>query len=241
MNFKDTDLTFDMRSYSNTSVEGSYVSIQPSETYYYDAEQALHSKSNEISALGGARSNQIRANFLTGKLGVSPVLDMGRTHTIYLDNIISANSGGETAASGGELINRYISKTVTLAEGQDAEDIKVVLTAYRPPNTDVKVWIKILHREDSTLFDDAPWIEMSRTSADVYSSLAIRSDFKEYTYGFATANLTGPNGEVQYTNGAGITFTGYKYFAIKIGLVNTQNNTAIYPRVGDLRTIALQI
>ena len=82
---------------------------------------------------------------------------------------------------------------------------------------------------------------MSRTSADVYSSLAIRSDFKEYTYGFATANLTGPNGEVQYTNGAGISFTGYKYFAIKIGLVNTQNNTAIYPRVGDLRTIALQI
>jgi Domain of unknown function (DUF4815) len=241
MTFKDTDLTFDMRSYSNTSVEGSYVSIQPSETYYYDAEQALHSKSNETTSLGGARSNQVRANFLTGKIGVSPVLDMGRTHTIYLDNVISANSGGETASSGGELINRYISKTVTLAEGQDAEDIKVVLTAYRPPNTDVKVWIKILHREDSTLFDDAPWIEMSRTSGDVYSSLAIRSDFKEYTYGFATANLTGPNGEIQYTNGAGITFTGYKYFAIKIGLVNTQNNTAIYPRVGDLRTIALQI
>ena len=241
MNFKDTDLKFEMRSYSNTSVEGSYVSVLPSETYYYDAEQALHSKSNETTALGGARSNQVRAKFLTGKIGVSPVLDMGRTHTIYLDNVISANSGGETAASGGELINRYISRTVTLAEGQDAEDIQVVLTAYRPPNTDVKVWIKILHREDATLFDNRPWIEMSRTSADVYSSLAIRSDFKEYTYGFATANLTGPNGEVQYTNGAGISFTGYKYFAIKIGLVNTQNNTAIYPRVGDLRTIALQI
>jgi hypothetical protein len=241
MNFKDTDLKFQMRSYSNTSVEGSYVSVLPSETYYYDAEQALHSKSNETTALGGARSNQVRATFLTGKVGVSPVLDMGRTHTIYLDNVISANSGGETAASGGELINRYISRTVTLAEGQDAEDIQVVLTAYRPPNTDVKVWIKILHREDSTLFDNAPWVEMSRSSADVYSSLANRNDYKEYTYGFAAANLTGPNGEVQYTSAGGIKFTGYKYFAIKIGLVNTQNNTAIYPRVGDLRTIALQI
>jgi hypothetical protein len=166
---------------------------------------------------------------------------MGRTHTIYLDNVITANSGGETAASGGELINRYISRTVTLAEGQDAEDIQVVLTAYRPPNTDVKVWIKILHREDSTLFENAPWIELSRTSGDVYSSLAFRNDFKEYTYGFATANLTGTNGEVEYTNSAGVKFTGYKYFAVKIGIVNTQNNTAVYPRVGDLRAIALQI
>mgnify|MGYP003335614230 FL=1 len=241
MNFKDTDLKFYMRPYSNTSVEGSYTSVQPSETYYFDAEQALHSKSNETTVLGGARSNQVRATLLTGKIGVSPVIDMGRTHTIYLDNIISANSGGETAASGGELINRYISRTVTLAEGQDAEDIQVILTAYRPPNTDVKVWIKILHREDATLFDNAPWIEMSKTSADVYSSLATRGDFKEYTYGFASANLTGPNGEVQYTSAAGIKFTGYKYFAIKIGIVNTQNNTAIYPRVGDLRAIALQI
>ena len=82
---------------------------------------------------------------------------------------------------------------------------------------------------------------MSKTSADVYSSLATRGDFKEYTYGFASANLTGPNGEVQYTSASGIKFTGYKYFAIKIGIVNTQNNTAIYPRVGDLRAIALQI
>jgi hypothetical protein len=241
MNFKDTDLKFEMRSYSNTSLEGTYVSIQPSETYYYNAEQALHSKSNETANLGGARSNQIKAKLTTGKIGVSPVIDMGRTHTVYLDNVINANYGGETAASGGELINRYISKTVTLAEGQDAEDIQVVLTAYRPPNTDVKVWIKILHREDSTLFDDRPWLEMTRSSGDVYSSLANRNDYKEYTYGFATANLTGPNGEVQYTSAAGIPFTGYKYFAIKIGLINTQNNTAIYPRVGDLRTIALQI
>lgn len=241
MNFKDTDLKFEMRSYSNTSTEGTYISIQPSETYYYIEEQALHSKSNEITTLGGARSNQIRAKFRTGKIGVSPVIDMARTHTIYLDNIISANSGGETAASGGELINRYISKTVTLAEGQDAEDIQVVLTAYRPPQTDVKVWIKILHREDATLFDNVPWIEMSRTSGDTYSSLALRTDFKEYTYGFSSSYLTGPNGEVQYTNAAGIKFTGYKYFAVKIGLINTQNNTAIYPRVGDLRCIALQI
>lgn len=242
MNFKNTDLTFDMRPFSNTGTEGSYSPIQPSETYYFDSEQALFSKSNELGSLSGARSSIIRANMRTGKRGVSPVVDMGRTHTIYLNNHITSNSGGETAASGGELLNRYISKTVTLAEGQDAEDMQVVLTAYRPPNTDVKVWLRILHREDSTVFSDAPWIELEKVNGSAtYSSLTNRTDFKEYTFGIPAAHMIGPNGEVQYTSATGINFNGYKYFAVKIGIVNTENNTAVYPRVGDLRCIALQM
>ena len=61
----------------------------------------------------------------------------------------------------------------------------------------------------------------------------------------SSSYMTGTNGEVQYTNGSGIKFTGYKYFAVKIGItvdnVAGVQNTAIYPRVGDLRCIALQI
>ena len=45
---------------------------------------------------------------------------------------------------------------------------------------------------------------------------------------------------ISYTTDTGVTFTGYKYFAIKVGLLNDGNNTAIYPRVADLRAIALQ-
>jgi hypothetical protein len=56
---------------------------------------------------------------------------------------------------------------------------------------------------------------------------------------FPAANLSGTLSEVQYRNTANTTtFTGYKNFAVKIGLLS--DNSAIVPRVADLRVIALQ-
>jgi hypothetical protein len=52
-------------------------------------------------------------------------------------------------------------------------------------------------------------------------------------------SLRGPNGEVTYTTDDGLSFTGYKSFSVKIGLLS--DNSAIYPKVGDLRCIALQM
>lgn len=78
--------------------------------------------------------------------------------------------------------------------------------------------------------------------SSVYSSSADRNDFREYTYKFPISMMTGSDpqlGAVQYTNSQGIKFTGFKTFAIKIGLLS--DNSAIVPRVADLRTIALQI
>jgi hypothetical protein len=173
---------------------------------------------------------------------VSPLLDLARTQNIYIDNLINSNTTNETASSGGNLFNKYISRTITLADGQDAEDINVMLTSYRPPGTDVEVYVKILHAEDAEGFAAKPWTELEKTEATspLYSSLTDRNDFKEFTYHFPDANKTGTNGEVQYTNGAGAVFTGYKYFAVKIGLLD-DSNTAVVPRVADLRCVALQI
>jgi hypothetical protein len=167
---------------------------------------------------------------------------LGRTQTIIVDNLINSNTLNETLSSGGELFDKYISKTITLAEGQDAEDMNIFLTSYRPPNSDVKVWVKILHAEDSDTIAQRPWIELEKklSGDSVYSSLSNRNDFIEYQYGFPSANLTGSLGQVQYTNIAGTaTFTGYKYFAVKVGLIS--DDSAIVPRVADLRVIALQI
>jgi hypothetical protein len=116
----------------------------------------------------------------------------------------------------------------------------IYLTSYRPPGTDVKVWAKILHSEDGDSITIKNWIELEkREFADTfYSSSSNRNDFLEYTYGFPENYKTGEYGEVQYTSDVA-TFTGFKYFAIKIGLLS--ENSAIVPRVADLRVIALQI
>lgn len=239
--FLNTDIAFEMQPTSNAQVQGSYFDISDNKNYDFLTEQAILSRSNEVSALGGDRSNKIRITMSTDTSYVSPVVDIGRTHSIYVDNIINSNVANETEATGGELENKYISLPITLAEGQDAEDMKLVLTAYRPPTTNIRVWVRILDAEDGQVMSKTKWIELEKRNDVIYSSIADKNDFKDFEYNFSASQMTGPNGEVQYVNNQGITGTGYKFFAIKIGLLNTANNSAIVPRVADLRCIALQL
>lgn len=245
--YKRNSLSFDMRTTSNTGIIGSYFPVYESESLYFNTEQAVYSRSNEVTSLGGERSNKVRFRLSSSTNYLSPVIDVSKTRTVYEDNLINSNTtyGLEQSSIGGELLNKYISKVITLADGQDAEDLNVYITAYKPPSTDVLVWCKLLHRDDSDNIDNSPWIPMELSGNEIFSSLTNREDFKEIKYVIPESYLTGPatdnslGGEVQYTNSQGVTFTGYKYFAIKIGLAGT--NSAIVPRVLDLRCVALQI
>lgn len=243
LKFKNTDVTFAIQGYSNSgTVDSTYTTVTPEETYYNTIEKKLYSRSNEVLSLGGKKSSNVLVTLSSTSSYVSPVIDLDKTSMIYVDNIINANTVGETQPTYGALNNKYISKTVTLAEGQDAEDIRVVLTAYRPPSTDVKVWIRILNGQDSDAFIQRGWIELERsTEGDAtFSSLTNRNDFKEYTYTVPAANANSETGIITYTNSNNVVFERYKYFAVKVGLVGNETNSAIIPRVADLRVIALQ-
>ena len=239
LTFSKTSIGFEYKPTSNTGVIGSYARINENNNYHFETEQAVFARTNEVDDLSGAQSSNVRVTMASTSQYMSPVLDIGRTHSIVVDNIINANTLNEDASSGGELLNKYISQVIELADGQDAEDLKVILTAYRPPTSDVVVWVKLLNAEDSDAFADVAWTQLENTGLSTYSSLSNRNDFKEYTFNIPDTSLTGSSGEYQYTNSQGITFTGYKYFAVKIGLSGT--NSAIVPRVADLRAIALQI
>lgn len=204
----------------------------------FDVEKKLVSRSNEVLAgLTPERSSYVRATLSTTSRFVSPVIDMTRINGVYVHNLINNDATGETEPSGGALINRYISKIVTLADKQDAEDLLVTLTAYRPPNSEVKVWVKIKHAEDGQLIDDKEWIELEPQN-DQVSSLVNKSDFKEIEFKFPEAMMIGTGDAVRYTAN-GNNFSGFKQFMVKIGLMGT--NSAIPPKVGDLRAIALQL
>lgn len=233
-----TELGYEMKTYDTDDIAGSFSPINAEEVISLFDEKNLMSRTNELLDISGNRSNQIKVKMRTSSEYVSPVFNMDRSHTIFVDNLINSNTSGETASSGGQLYNKYISKTVTLAEGQDAEDMLVILTSHRPPGTDVKVWIKALNGEDSDTFNDRSWLELEKSDdGDVlYSSIGNKNDFKEFKYVIPSENMA--NGVFQYTNSTGITFSGYKYFAVKIGL--TSDDSSIVPRVADLRVIALQ-
>lgn len=239
ISFMKTTTEMQMQSTSNAAVKGDYFNIKDNENIFFDTEQAIFGRTNEIATFGGAPSNNVKFTLRSSTPYLSPVIDITRTHSVYVDNIINANTVGEDGVSGGNLINKYISEIITLEDGQDAEDIKVTLTAYRPPTTDVKVWVKLLNAEDGETIARKAWIELEKIDDTVYSSLANMNDFIEFTYKIPVSYMTGPAGEFRYTDSSGSSYIGYKYYAVKIGLIG--ENSAIVPKVGDLRVNNLQM
>ena len=319
INFNRTRTVFEMSTIANNGTTHSgFLGIDDNENYYFSEERRVLSRSNEEDLLGvGESSNKVKVKMSSSSEYMTPILDISKTHTIYVDNIVNSNTYQEsytglsitmdngianvgntltlmtnfgysnttvisrtgntvtltvppydyqvgntvtilngngteraianvaniytnyTRNSGGVLYNRYISRPIVLAEGQDAEDILVVITAYRPSFTDVPIWIRIQNNEDSDVFSTVPWIKMEMVDSTPYSSSSDTNDFREYSYKFPTSMMTGEGGVVQYRNSQGTQFTGYKTFALKIGL--SSNNSAIVPRVADLRAIALQL
>ena len=79
--------------------------------------------------------------------------------------------------------SKYISKTIELAEDLDAEDMNLLVTGYRPNGTDIKVYIKPQHMQDSAAFDTVDWIELELFEGiNTYSSSSNLNDYKEFRY-----------------------------------------------------------
>jgi hypothetical protein len=223
---------------STNTLDSNFMSVSADKTIELLDEYCIKSRSTEISSYSSVPSTQFNVQMTSISPYTSPVIDTGFYNSIFVENIINNNITDETNPSGGNLFNKYISKIVTLANGQDAEDLVVLLSAYIPPTTDVKVWMKIQNFEDtSETFDSKPWIEMRRNNPNAFSLISDRSNFISLRYDIPTEYLTGPNGEVQYIS-SGTTFTGFKRFSVKIGLLG--QNSAVVPRVADLQVIALQ-
>lgn len=244
VDYISTSIDFSMLATTNTGSPGTYQSIVPSNPIDYNDEKAIFSRTTELSNFGGAPSNRILVNMSTVSDYLTPVVNLDRTYTVYIHNKINSNTANELRASGGSLKDKYISQIVTLAEGQDAEDLQVILTAYRPPgsNSDIKVYARVSNGEDFESIKSKNWIEMEPFNRNIYCSLNNRKDWREFQYRFPASVMTGRNDQdlpiIEYTNSANTTFQGFKQYQIKIGLQS--DTSAIFPRAADLRVIALQ-
>ena len=142
---------------------------------------------------------------------------------------------GETSKSGGNITAKHITKTVTLDQGFDSGDLNVYLTAYRPVNTDIDVYYKILNRNDTQNFDDGNWQLMTKTKNSESKYSQSRNDVIEYTFAPGTDGVD--QGYVSYTSTTGQVYTNFYQFAIKIALTSSEHT--FVPFVDDLRVIAL--
>jgi hypothetical protein len=207
------------------------------------------------STMAANRSLEIRYELDGRNIVASPAIDLDRITLYHTHNLISTEaeigSSEEYVKNGGNSEARYITRIVTLADGQDAEDLRVYLTAYKPAGSNIFVYYKALAAEDNDTMDDVRWIPMQLnedqgfTAATRYSSSENKEDFIELTYdvpNYTNTARSGANnstGVIEYRNSARARYVGYKYFAVKIVLVNSTSTNP--PRVKDMRAIALQM
>jgi hypothetical protein len=261
MNYKDTSSAWGLRQTSSSGViASSYTNINlGKENYFRDAEKRMYSKTNETALTaveGNKKSYVVKGTLSTTNDKTSPVIHVGKSTAILIENVINNVSTEENKEVGGALM-RYITKPIVLGKDNDAEDLKVYVTAYKPVGTDIAVYAKLLNNEDGEPFKEKSYSLMTKVTTDSVISDSINvNDHKEFEYGFS-ANTDGQNflatagantfarlnssdsNIVAYEDSSGGVYKGFKTFSIKI--VMTSAGTNVVPTVKNMRAIALQI
>lgn len=234
---------------SGTYAEGSSYTEDPNyfnintaqEKILSDKSRFLLSYSNEDSILAANSSLQMKAYMTATNEYVAPVIKLDGSQLVLITNRVNNDITGETGRDGAA-IAKYVSRVVSLADGQDAEDIKVYVDAYKPATTEVTVYGKFQSAEDFSDFDSLPWIELTQvTPIGVYSDPKNLNDFREFEFAIPE-EYKNNEGYFAYTAAAPATgdFVRFKKYSIKIVLTAIEGQEYNPPRITDLRVIALQ-
>lgn len=111
---------------------------------------------------------------------------------------------------------RYISKTVTLGAGLQAEDLKVFIRAHRPSGTTIQVYAKIINSNDNEAINLKDWTELVNRNSTTFNSTNVITDRSEFEYALPAYNsgaeqsgvFTTSNGSAVMTGTSGVVNTG---------------------------------
>lgn len=196
------------------------------ETYLFSAS---HEQTNG-AFLTNKKSYNIDVTLSSNNEFLSPLLDEDGIAVFGFVDYINNDATNEHTNSG-NAISRYISKTFTLADGQEAEDIRVNIDLFKPSGTDVKVYAKIHNPADKEPFDNKNWTELElMAGANTFSNPDNPDDLIGLEYGFPPYPIIDYN-----TRSAGPmldgTFTGNDTSKVLNCTTSTVNSSIV---VGDL-------
>lgn len=197
-----------------------------------------------VTVSGGNGTGALaKANVVGGVINSIYIEDAGSGYTGTPTITITPGSGGgsgasavvvgETSKRGGPATARYVSRRVTLNDGFDSGDIRVYITAYKPKEAQIYVYVKLLSSSDPATFDDKEWQLLTQLgNANFVSTNA--NDYRELVFAPGTNGVA--DNLITYVSNS-VTYNTFRTFAIKIVMAGT--NTADVPRIRDLRAIAL--
>lgn len=240
----------------NNQVQKNSTSANTARNYVLDQRNVLDindsavvkSRSNEITD-GTGKSIKATLALSSRYRDTTPVIDVNPSSLIVEKFEINNDSSEENTRSGNATC-KYISKRIELADGLDAEDVRVFLTAYKPSGSNIEVYAKVMGSADSEDFDDKDWSELQQlTAAGLFSSSKDENDVKEYEYGFkltpASTRLSGRVASYSNTtiDGSGTNFTSdlSNTSLVKIVYSNSETDYDIIPvaNVDSATTITL--
>jgi len=159
--------------------------LQNREKWKLNTTTQLFSRSDEVAngaTLTNNKSFNFNITFSSDNEFTSPFLDEEDMFFFGEEFLINNDITDENKPNG-NAVARHISKRITLADGQDSEDIRVYLTAFRPSGTDVHVYVRFYNESDSDVFTDKDWTRLEpKSPATLFSSAADFTDFIELEY-----------------------------------------------------------
>ena len=195
---------------------GEFFDIDLEEDNYFTTPMMIASAINEQNELAGAKSFRMDLTLETTVDNLTPVVDTDRFSIITTSNRINSPSNPNDArlAKGDPHEAVYISKIANLTNPSGS--IKLMFTAYRPVDTEIKVLYRVLP-DDSNDSIDTFGYEFFPDPEDGIPAATEVEEFKEYEF------------EV----------SGLKFKQYQIKVLFVSSNQGYSPVIQDLRAIAL--
>ena len=198
--FDKADITITRAGTSSTaSARGTtFESMTPTAFRPFTTEHAIYSLSEELGFTGtdimSKKSYRHRVTLTNTNAGVSPILNPSRLSANVRKYIVNNDSTDETEPLGGNAKSRFISKIVRLADGQEAEDIRLSVAQFTPVGTSIKVYFKGLHEsDDSDIRRDQKWVEMEYAETNPQGPSGAQRNFIDTDFKLPSSALNSDN------------------------------------------------
>ena len=223
-------------SFTKTSAADA-INVPVNENIYYNVPYLVASDINQDNEMSSVKSLSLDLKLSSTSSNLSPIVDAQRLSMIAIANRINnidsssdvyptSEYFASTEPDGDNNAAIYCTKEIQLE--QKATALKVLLSANRGSDAEIKVMYKIFREDDETDFNETGWRFFNDNGSPdvaVGASTGI-TDFREYVF---TAGVT--------DDGIGTELDPFVSFAIKIVMQATNSTSA--PRIKDFRAIAL--
>lgn len=162
--------------------------IKDKETVILSKSMEVVNASNLLNPTTDAKSSELRFNYTykgaNTKAYECPSFQLAETNMMTGRWDINNDSTNEHTNEG-NAVTKHVSKTLNFDQAQGAEDIRVIMNAYRPRGTNIEVYAKIINDDDSDPVDDKYWTRLVYLEgSNEFSETEARYDYREYELTF---------------------------------------------------------